>query len=76
MMNGYKIEITTFGDETLKDINGKNVHLGDKVSFNGVIAEVVWRQEQGRFYLDFGNNNLIDLVFYTWLHEDFEVVNE
>lgn len=71
-----KIKVRNFENEILKDKNGKAVHLGDKVSFDGVIAEVIWREDQGRFYLDFGNNNLFELVFYTWLHDDFKIVRK
>lgn len=75
-MDINKIEIPTFGNDVLKDTNGRIVHLGDKLSFDGVIAEVIWWEEQGRFYLDFGNNNLFEIVFYAWLHGDFEIVRE
>lgn len=71
-----RIEIPLNDNEVLKDRNGKTVHLGDKLSFEGIVAKVIWREEQGRFYLDFGNHNLFELVFYTWLHYDFEIINE
>ncbi len=70
-----KVEIHGLDNKPLKDMNGKVVHLGDTLSFEGETAKVTWWEEQERFYLDFGNCRF-EILFYTWLRRDFEIVED
>lgn len=66
--------IGTICDEPLRDKNGKAVMLGDILSFNGKIGTVIWWSEQERHYIEFENGERAEFGFYTWIHDDFEVI--
>lgn len=57
----------------IKDKNGKVLKVGDKVSFDGRIADVVWLEDQGRMYFKFNENLLFEAAFYSFIHE-FEIL--
>lgn len=65
--------IITHDGEPYRDINGKEVELGDTLRFldNGKTADVViWN---GDVCLDFKDKN-VSFSFYVWMHREYEVI--